>query len=268
LGLRLAAEGHGVWGLRRSADRLPAPIRPLSADLLGPGLGKILPDADAVVYAVSADGGTPEAYRAAYVDGLGNLLEALRARGSPPARILFTSSTAVWGDRAGEWVDETTPPDPDNFRGAIVLEGESALGAASDSTTTLRLGGIYGPGRTRLLERVQAGEARCPEAGSPADATWSNRIHRDDAARALAHLLTLDDPDPVYVGVDDAPARLCDVYTHLAGLLGVPPPERGGGDERSRSNKRCSNARLRATGFEFLYPTFREGYRAMIEAGA
>jgi len=267
LGLSLSRAGHEVWGIRRRAELLPAPIRPLSADLLDPGLGRVLPAVDSVVYAAAADRSTPDAYRAAYVAGPANLLRALESTGENVRRILFTSSTAVWGESGGEWVDEKTPASPEGFRGEFVLEGEARLREASVPSIALRLGGIYGPGRTRLLDRVRAGEARCPEEGSAAHEIWSNRIHRDDAAGALEHLLFLENPDPVYVGVDNEPALLCDVYTELAKMLGLSEPARGEDSDRTRSNKRCSNRRLRASGYRFRFPTFREGYREMIERG-
>jgi nucleoside-diphosphate-sugar epimerase len=234
---------------------------------LGPSLTNLPLALDAVVYTAAAAASTPEAYRAAYLDGPRNLMKSLEGSSAAPRRIVFASSTAVWGESGGGWVDEDTPSMPDTFRGEILLEGEEGLRAAGLSAVSLRLGGIYGPGRTRLLERVRKGEARCPKGDSPAGQIWSNRIHRDDAAGALAHLLTLDEVDPVYVGVDHEPALLCDVYTYLAGLLGVPPPE-GVDTDDNRANKRCSSARLRATGFRFEFPTFREGYRAMIEGRA
>lgn len=264
LGLQLAAAGAEVHGIRRRAHLLPSPIRPISADLLDPELKGHLPQVDAVVYPAAADESSPAGYRRAYVEGLRNLMQALEAVGAPVQRFLFTSSTAVYGDADGGWVDEETPPAPENFRGSIVLEGEEMVAAGPFRGVVLRLGGIYGPGRTRLLEMVRAGRARCPEPGP----LWSNRIHRDDAAGALAHLLALDDPRSTYLGVDDEPTSLCEVYRHLARLLDAPEPPSDPDMSRDRSNKRCSNQRLRASGYTFHYPSFREGYRSMVEGAA
>ncbi len=265
LGLRLAARGDEVFGIRRRAHLLPAPIHPIATDLLDPKLGRHLPPGlEAVVYPAAADESTEVGYRRAYVEGVGNVLAALRSGGAPVKRFLFTSSTAVYGDADGGWVDEDTPPEPENFRGSVVLEGERLAGESGFPTTTLRLGGIYGPGRTRLLEMVREGRARSPEPGP----IWTNRIHRDDAAGALAHLLTLPDPAPVYIGVDDEPAPLAEVHRFLADLLGAPQPITDSEMTRDRSNKRCSNRRLRESGHTFRFPTFREGYRAMVEEGA
>jgi nucleoside-diphosphate-sugar epimerase len=123
LGLQLAEGGHEVWGIRRNATGLPSPLRGISADLLDPALARLLPPVDAVIYAASADASTPEAYRAAYVTGPANLLRALESASGPIRRAVFASSTAAWGDRQGNWVDEETPVSPDGFRGELVLEG-------------------------------------------------------------------------------------------------------------------------------------------------
>lgn len=261
LGIRLAAEGHEVWGLRRNPAGLPESIRPVAADLLAPGLAGRLPDVDRVVYAAAANESTPEGYRAIYVEGVRALMGALVDRPSPAVRrFVYVSSTAVYGDSGGDWVDEDTPPAPENFRGTEVLEGERTVLSGSIPSTVLRLGGIYGPGRTRLIEMVRQGRATCPGNGP----LWSNRIHRDDAARALRHLLSLPDPAPHYLGVDDQPTPLCDVYRGLARMLGAPEPQVDPDRGRDRSNKRCSNRRLRDSGFTFEYPSFREGYRALL----
>ena len=262
LGIRLAGAGHDVWGLRRDPRALPPPIRPLAADLRAPLDETVLPRVDRVVYAVAADAPTPASYRHAYVGGVRNLLAALGRQTGAPARLFFLSSTAVYGDAEGSWVDERTVPAPENFRGATVLEGEALVRGADHPGTCVRLGGIYGPGRTRLIERARRGELRCPPGGP----LWSNRIQRDDVAGVLAHLLFRASPAPVYLAVDDEPAPLCDVYRYLAALTGGPEPAVGASVRRTRTNKRCSNALLAASGYSFRYPTYREGYGALWDA--
>ena len=132
--------------------------------------------------------------------------------------------------------------------------------------TVLRLGGIYGPGRASLIDKVRAGQAEC----SP-EPSWTNRIHRDDAAGALRHVLTAPDPAGVYLCVDREPAELCDIYRWLARRLGAPEPRvhAGAADarKRTRSNKRCSSARLVASGYIYRHPTFREGFEAILASG-
>jgi nucleoside-diphosphate-sugar epimerase len=265
LGIRLAAVGHVVWGMRRSGQELPPLLRHLAGDLTAPQtLQNLPPGLDVVFYTAAPNGSDEAAYRAIYVDGLRHLLEALERQGQAPRRVFFTSSTAVYGQSTGEWVDETSPTEPRHFTGSRVLEGERLLLAGPFPATILRLGGIYGLGRASLIERVRQGLAACRD-GPP---LYTNRIHRDDCAGALHHLMRLPDPKPLYIGVDHEPADQCDVLRWLAGHLGAPPPRveasLGSDTRRHRTNKRCRNARLVASGYVFRYPTFREGYGTLL----
>jgi nucleoside-diphosphate-sugar epimerase len=263
-GLRFAAAGHRVVGWRRSPEKLPAALEGVAADLAGTGLPVIPADTTAVVVAVAADSPTEGAYRAAYVDGLAHVLDALERDGVTPQQVLFVSSTAVYGDAGGGWVDEGTTTAPGGFSGRVLLEAEdllvSRLRGTGSEAVVLRLGGIYGPGRTRLLDQVRGGSAVIPD-----EPRFTNRIHRDDAAAAMVHLATsVASPAQIYVGVDDDPAELGDVLRFLAAEMGYPEPPVGPAGEARGGNKRCSNALLRASGLEFAYPTFREGYRAVL----
>jgi len=259
----LASQGHRVFGLRRRPVDLPEGVEPVAVDLLASGLEERIPLVDQVVFAASSDNPNEEAYRRIYVEGVDALLRVLEARPphERPSRFIFVSSTAVYGDAEGGWVDEDTPPRPESFRGGVMLEGEARTLASPIPGVVFRLGGIYGPGRTRLVDQVRAGRARCPGDGP----IWSNRIHRDDAAGALVHLLELPDPDPVILGIDEEPAPLCQVYRWLASEVGAPEPQVDPEMSRDRSNKRCSSRRLQASGYRFRYPSFREGYRAMLQ---
>jgi nucleoside-diphosphate-sugar epimerase len=263
LGLLLAADGHEVFGLRRRPAGLPAPIRPLESDLAVPHGLAAIPDGIALVaYTAAADAFDDDAYRRAYVDGMANLLRALDDRGAAVRRLLFTSSTAVYAQTDGSWVDETSPAEPTGFSGRRVLEGEGLALGSGLPAVVLRLAGIYGPGRTRFVERVRSGAATCPDGPT----RWTNRIHRDDCAGAARHLLALRDPDPLWIGVDDEPADECMVLDWLAARLGVPPPRRmapGPAAGRPQTNKRCSNRKLVASGYVLRFPTFREGYAAL-----
>lgn len=262
LGRMLAEDGWRVWGARRSDASLPADVEPVTADVSRPEtLKRLPPDPHLVVYSVSADERTEDAYRSAYVEGLENLLEALSSGSGAPFRLLYLSSTAVYDHDDGRWVDEDTPVAPSGFRGRVLLDGEAV--ARDASGTVVRLGGIYGPGRTRLLERVRRGEAECPP-----ERIYTNRIHRDDAAGILAHLAAVDDPRERYLGVDREPTSLCRVMRWMAEQLGAPEPPRAepGQGGRRRSNKRCSSERIVASGYRFRYPGFREGYGALIDS--
>jgi nucleoside-diphosphate-sugar epimerase len=263
-GLRFAAAGHRVVGWRRSPDKLPPAIEGAAANLSTAELPPVPADTTAVVIAVAADASTEEAYRSAYLDGVAHVLDALDRDRVTPERVLFVSSTAVYGDAGGEWIDENTTPEPGGFSGRIMREAEEHLLKRLHGTGTtpvvLRLGGIYGPGRTRLIDQVRTGAAVIPD-----QPRYTNRIHRDDAAGAIVHLCTMNAvPSPAYLGVDNDPAELGDVLRFLAAELGLDvPPTDSLGSGRG-GNKRCSNALLRDTGFSFKYPSFREGYRDIL----
>jgi nucleoside-diphosphate-sugar epimerase len=258
LAARLAREGAVVWGARRFPADLPSGVLPWSLDLSDPGL-PVPPGVTHLVFCAAPDEGSEEAYRRVYLHGLRNVLGALRGSGAPLARVIFVSSTSVFAEQSGGDVDEDSPV-VDSGKGAILLEAER-LALALPGGLVARLAGIYGPGRERLIRMVRDGTARC-SLPSPI----GNRIHRDDAVGMLLHLLRLPHSHRCYLGVDDDPAPLSEVYTWIARQLGVPPPPVSTEpDPRGRGAfKRCLNARLRASGYSFLFPTYREGYGALL----
>lgn len=259
LAAHLVLRGAEVFALRRRPGALPAGVRAVAADVAEPSTLRSLPDAlDAIVYLVSADARDEARYRAAYVDGVTHLLAATRAE-----RFLFASSTSVYAQQGGEWVDEASPTQPSAMNGRLVLEGEATVRARHSEACCIRFGGIYGPGRRRLVDAVASGGKRW-RAGH-----YTNRIHRDDAAGALVHLLELPGLPAVRVGVDREPVLEETLVRWLAERLGAPDPgpERGGGAPGPGS-KRCSSAALVASGYAFRFPTFREGYAAMLPAGS
>jgi nucleoside-diphosphate-sugar epimerase len=263
----LIADGDTVCGLKRRPEGLPPGVAPIAADLHDAGsLTRALPgEPDAVVYAASSDAYNEAAYRAVYVDGLKNLLAALEQAGARPGRLVHVSSTGVHEQGDGEWVDEETPIEPRGFSARALIEGERAALDGPVPATVLRLAGIYGPGRDSMIEKVASGEAAL-DAG---ESGWTNRIHRDDCAGAIRHLLRLEKPEPLYIGADNEPARRNDVLRWIAGRIGRTLREGGAEtvpEYRRGKNKRCRNARLIASGYVFRYPTYREGYGALIDA--
>jgi nucleoside-diphosphate-sugar epimerase len=259
LGLRLHAAGHRVFGLRRRAELLPAAIEGIAADLAGP-LPPLPSEVDALVYAAAAEDRSEAAYRRAYLDGPANVLDGLQRAGADLRRVLFVSSTAVYGVQDGSDVDEDTPSGPSNSTGAVLVAAENALHASRPDAVVLRLAGVYGPGRTRLIDRVRSGQAVIPD-----PPVHANRIHRDDAAGACQHLLTeVAAPARLYLGVDHDPAELGQVLRFLADELGVAHPPTGHDTRTRGGDKRCRNAALLATGYQFAHPTYREGYRSVL----
>ncbi|HEY8586496.1 MAG TPA: SDR family oxidoreductase [Rhodanobacter sp.] len=265
LGVRVAqqllAQGDEVWALRRTPPRQRGKgINWLSADLTVPeSLGGLPRGITRLVYLPAPAARDKASYRAIFVDGLQNLLGALDAR--KLKQVLLVSSSAVYGEHDGDWVDESTPTVPLGFNGAVLLEAERILAEYPTASTALRLAGLYGPGRLQLLERLRSGQLRVPRE----EPHWANRIHVDDAASAIVHLLGRADAQPIYVGVDDTPMPLDELYDFLAALIDAPPPADGLAPAGVGS-KRLSNACLRASGWSPQWPDAREGYAALLDS--
>lgn len=259
---RLRARGDEVFALRRRPPRGDGDgIAWLAGDLSrDDGLPSMPAGITQLVHLPTPGAREEAAYRAVFVDGL---RRAVDAAGPALRRALFVSSSAVYGDHDGGWVDEDTPPDPPGFNGAVLRQAERWLAAQPLDTVSVRLAGLYGPGRLQLIERLRAGRAPVPR-----DRThWANRLHVDDAAGAVAHLLALPAPQPLYVVCDDTPLPLDALYERLAELAGAPRPATGPAPAGIGS-KRLSNARLRASGWTPRWPDARDGYAALLRGDA
>ncbi len=210
---------------------------------------------DAVIHCASSGGGGAESYRRVYFEGANNLLTILH-----PGTFIHTSSTSVYAQTDGEWVDETSSAEPQHETGRILRETEELV--RQKNGMVARLAGIYGPGRSALLRKFLSGEARLEEGGE----RYLNQVHRDDIAAALLHLVAssserLSGPSIVNVA-DDQPITQREAYTWLARKMDRPlpvvaaqPSER----KRGASNKQVSNRNLRALGWEPKFPTFPIG---------
>jgi len=264
----MLAADFRVYGLRRSVAALPAGVLPVAADLHNPECPRDWPVAelDYLVYCAAASASSESGYQAAYVDGLRHVLGWLRETGQSPRRVLFVSSTSVYGQQQGEWVDEDSPVQPTGFSGRILLEAEQLLLHSGMPASVVRLSGIYGPGRSWLLNQVRQGYRVASE-----PPLYGNRIHADDAAGLLQFLLQADQRGAVlqdiYIGVDDCPAPLHEVVGWLREQLGVSGWSAEASVRRAGS-KRCRNSRARQLGWVPRYADYREGYAAMLAAEA
>ena len=313
LGIRLDGDGHRVWGLRRQTGFIPKEITPISFDLIR-GQGELPSDIiyDDVFYCLAAHDFTDQSYYESYVLGLKNLISLLTTK---TTRIFMISSSSVYHQDNGEWVDETSLTQPPTFPGQRILEGEKILRESGFVYTILRLTGIYGPEHDGFLRGLVAGKVHLNAVD-----TYTNRIHSQDCVAALVHLHKLRSSDQpalnapsdevvgllpnepatkprpaegaksnhlhnpfdtgeIYLGVDDEPAMRNDVIRWICDQQKIPLPNypappanratlplRSATDKpvtpqpRHGSHKRCSNAKLKATGFSFRFPTYREGY--------
>lgn len=258
VGRLLLERGYRVIGLRRQVATLPAGIEPLAADLAA--APPRLPAIDQVVFCAAPDGPDEMAYRRVYETAWRNLLAALAGASRPPGRVLLVTSTRPYAQTDGAWVDEDSPVSAHDAQAACLLDAESRLRDSGLPGVVLRPAGLYGAGEGPLLRSLREGRAGIA-AGQP---QWRNRIHRDDAARAIVHLLGLPGPAPVYLGVDCEPTDHAAMLRELAGWIGAPAPQVLDHLASGSANRRCRNARLLASGFRFLYPTWREGYRALL----
>ncbi|MEO8002888.1 MAG: NAD-dependent epimerase/dehydratase family protein [Arenimonas sp.] len=248
--IALCNAGDEVISISRSVKDLPVGIRSVTADLnTGEGLIKLPQHADALVFCVAPDERTADAYQRLYVDGLQRVLTQCQFK-----RVLFVSSTAVYAQDAGEWIDEQSPALADTFNGSLLREAEMLCGQ-HELGIALRLTGIYGPGRNWMLRRAQAGEVGRTH--------WTNRIHVEDAVTAIVQAHASPSPGKIYCVNDDCPAQESEVLAWLR------KPETSTATEISNSEtsgRRVRNDLLRSTGWQPKYVSYREGYRQLLNA--
>lgn len=266
-GSALHESGWRIAAVRRNADRLPDTFEGHAADYTQPGslafAAALAPDF--VVTTFTPFDRSVEGYRAGFTAASANLLEGLGAH--RPRHIIMASSTRVFAEHEGGWVDEHSPLTRDDESAQAIIAAEEQLRASSHSVSVVRFAGMYGISGGRLLARISRGEV-CP----PRPVRYTNRIHREDCSGFIMHLLQKaalgESLEPVYIGVDDAPAPRYEVETWLARKLGVPVPDDDAPAEpvhHSAGHKRCRNRALRDSGYRLIYPDYRSGYGALLD---
>lgn len=279
LGAELTRRGHNVSGLRRDASVTGAltavGIQPLIADITRPAeLAKLPNNFDWVVNCVASGGGGAEDYRRVYLEGMRNILEWLvphrRDAANPTSKLVYTSSTSVYGHNDGSLIDENSTAEPAAETGRVLLETEQLLRDTARQrnfpAVVLRVAGIYGPERGYWFKQFANGEARLDGKG----ARFLNMIHRDDVIGCIIAALEHGTGGEIYNAVDDEPVSQFDFFSWLAASLGKPmPPTVAENAEITRkrgiTNKRISNHKLKTQlGYSFKFSTFREGYAAAV----
>jgi nucleoside-diphosphate-sugar epimerase len=271
---RWLEHGDEAFGVTRRAGSLAElaqlGLREVVADVTDPATLGRLPRADCVVYAVGYDRSPGRSIHAVYAGGVRNVLDALPA---PPRCFVYVSTTGVYPDAAGAWIDESTPTDPQREGGRASLAAEEVLRASpvAPQAVILRMAGLYGPGRVPFLERLRAGQSI-----PAAEEGWLNLIHIDDAAAAIVAaerwMLARGPAGPRALNVcDGRPVRRAAYYAEVARLMGGPAPRFEAPDPashrvaRAATSRRISNAELlRELQFTLLYPSYREGLRATV----
>ena len=261
----LAAKGHDVTGLKRNPPKLDiGEINYFTADIsLAYQLEELPLDFEFIYFIVSPDGRNKESYQTIYEIGLTNLIARFAKEGASPNWI-FVSSTSVYGQSEGEWVDEESIAQPDNITSQYIRQAEQQLMDLNPQNIVVRFSGIYGPGREYLLRMAK--QQSVIQKDPP---YYTNRIHQQDCIGVLIFLLeqslagvTLKQ---CYLASDDNPATMWDVMSWLTEHLSCKPPEVKVNDKEVGMNKRCNNQRLKTLGYHFQYPDFKAGYLELIK---
>jgi nucleoside-diphosphate-sugar epimerase len=267
----LVRRGERVAGTVRSPSRVAEiarlGIEPVIADVMEMHSLDGLPPVENILFCVGYDRNTSADKRTVYVDGLGNLLARIPRE---VRRIVYASSTSVYGQSEGQFVDEESPTDPVEASGLICLEAEQTLRKGcrdrTISAVILRYSGFYGAGRILRRSMLERGE---PIPGDPA--RFLNLIHIEDAAQAAVAALQATDPDPLILVSDDQPVERQEYYRVVAHWLNAPPPQfvlpRAGtpGGFRDSSNKRICNRKMhRRLGLTLAYPDIYRGVPAAL----
>mgnify|MGYP000166491804 FL=1 len=265
LAIELAAQGHDVWGMRRSDKDVGPGVTTISADVgeMETLIGKIPENLDYLIYSVASPDFSEEGYGKFYVTGMKHIIALLKHMNAQPKRVFFVSSTSVYPHHDGSWVDETTEALPTAFAGKKMLEAEQVLHDSDYASTVVRFSGIYGPGRTRLINQAQGGGHCDPEPD-----LWTNRIHRDDCIGSLRFLIEKDMQgaklDDLYLGTDPDPTPLFVILEWLKDRIGDVEPDHDVPNVSRRGSKRCSSKRLQALGYKFKYEGYQQGYEEIL----
>ncbi len=262
-----SAQGKSVLGLvRREESRRKLSGRPfetvlcdVTSDASVAALRSRLEGVPLAIYAVSSGGGSADDYAAIYRDGLRRIIATWK-----PERLLFVSSTSVYGQNDGSWITEDSPTLPERATARVLLEAEES--ALASGGVIARLTGIYGPDRSLFLRKFLSGEAVIEEGGT----RWLNQIHRDDGASALLYLADPSVASGIYNVTDNTPITQRELYGWIADFLHRPLPPEGMAQvsrKRGVTSKRISNAKLRALGWTPHYPSYREALPELLAKG-
>lgn len=262
LALQLAKEGHEVTGLKREPPTEPSVVTYIKADVNNQQqIDALTFDFDQVVYILSPSGRDIEAYQAVFEMGVTTVLKAFEKQ-CPNAAFTFVSSTRVYGQRNGEWLNEDSPCEPTDERGKILLSAERQFLRFNDKTTVVRFSGIYGRS-TYLINKLKKGEAVQKE-----PPYYTNRIHRMDCISALAFLINKKVGGVIlkktYLATDCDAVTSWDISNYLTKKLGLPAPSAMNLDGSVDMNKRLSNERLLEEGFTFKFASYKEANWASI----
>jgi len=256
----LSAKGHQVTGLKRNPPTSGnSQVKYVSADISSfSSLDNLDSGFDFVFFIVAPDERTEQAYRYVYELGLNNLLVKFTRE-----TWIFVSSTSVYSQSQGEWVDEESVAQPENIASLLIRQAEQKLMDVNPLNISVRFSGIYGEGREYLLRTAKQGAF--VQKDPP---YFTNRIHQDDCIGVLVFLLEQRLAGialkQCYLASDDNPATTWEIMSWLAEQMHCKPPVEKIMAGNAEMNKRCDNTRLKRLGYQFIYPDYKQGYAALV----
>ena len=252
-----------LYGFSRSLRKSPASIEMHQVDILKTEAIDVIKliNPEIIIYAVSADTQSIDSYQDHYVVGLKKTYEAILEL-DHFKHLFFVSSTRVYGQKTTKILSELDIAEPSDYGGEALMEAETVARQLKDKATILRLSGIYGPNRKRMIQLAQSNPGNWPATNN-----WSNRIHEEDAARFIVFLMKRimmnESIEPLYLVTDGVPTKQYDVLTWIRNRLQLttdtielPILESG---------KQLQSLLLNQTGFVLKYPDFTYGYEAIID---
>ncbi len=267
LAQQLQASGAEVTAFRRTVSALPDDLPAVACDFSIPESLAALSQQhfDYAVVTLTPSRTEPDraaAYQQGYVNNLKHILEALSLVSLK--KLIWVSSTSVYAQDDESWIDETSETQPQRATGRILLEAESQIRQLGDKGCIVRFSGIYRGKTYRMIEKLKAGAL-------PAQIDrdyYSNRIHVNDCAGVLGFLLQQNSLgaaiDHVYIATDSSPVKYTDLVDWLAEAMQLPLNREEVGRKPDVGSKRLSNARIRAAGYQFQFPTYKEGLRTFL----
>ena len=255
-----------LYGFSRSLKKSPPSIEMHQVDILKNEAINVIKSVnpEIIIYAVSADTQSVESYQDHYVAGLKKTYAAILEL-DHFKHLFFVSSTRVYGQKTTKILSELDIAEPSDYGGEALIEAEAVARQLKDKATILRLSGIYGPNRTRMIQLAHSNPGNWPATNN-----WSNRIHEEDAARFIVFLMKrimLKEPiEPLYLVTDGIPTKQYDVLTWIrkrlqltTDTIEIPILESG---------KQLQSVLLNQNGFILKYPDFTYGYEAIIDKGS
>lgn len=225
---------------------------------------------DQVVITLSPSDYSEQGYRSTYLSAAETLVRATENLGTAP-EVLFVSSSSVYAQNGGEVINEGSECTPTRYNGQVLLEAEQCLITSHLPATIVRFSGIYGPGRYRLIKNSSSANFELP-----VTIQWTNRIHADDCAGVIAHILNIpvESRESLYLASDSKPVPSHVVKNWLAKQITSQMSDKiseitinndvSDIEKLPCTGKRCNNTRLIESGYKFIYPSYKEGFPEII----